>query len=224
MTEPERHPNFVPEITPSGLLQLYIGKSKDVYSRIKKGDFINCAFLIRRCNNLAHLPNIFASKNAKESAILFLMIVFQLYRSDTFTRLPLPYADDGIRAGFPSPAQDYITESIDLNTTLIKHPASTFYAKVSGDSMCEEGITEGDILIIDRSIEAEHGDLAVCCINGEFTLKRLCLNRGDKIYLMPSNRKFRPIEVTRDDDFMVWGVVIYTIKANRRRRSGAQRW
>ena len=97
-------------------------------------------------------------------------------------------------------------------------------ARAAGDSMCEEGITEGDILIVDRSIEAEHGDLAVCCINGEFTLKRLCLNRGDKIYLMPSNRKFRPIEVTRDDDFMVWGVVMYTIKANRRRRSGTQRW
>ncbi len=152
------------------------------------------------------------------------MTVFQLFRANTSTILPLQYADDGIRAGFPSPAQDYITESIDLNRTLIKHPASTFYAKVSGDSMCEEGITEGDILIVDRSVEAEHGDLAVCCINGEFTLKRLCLNRGDKIYLMPSNRKFRPIEVTRDDDFMVWGVVIYTIKANRRRRSGTERW
>lgn len=168
--------------------------------------------------------DIFASKNAKESAILFLMIVFQLYRSDTSTSLPLQYADDGIRAGFPSPAQDYISESIDLNRTLIKHPASTFYAKVSGDSMCDEGITEGDILIVDRSIEAEHGDLAVCCINGEFTLKRLCLNREDKIYLMPSNRKFRPIEVTSDDDFMVWGIVLYTIKANRRRRPGTQRW
>ncbi len=152
------------------------------------------------------------------------MTAFQLFRADFTTVLPLPYADDGVRAGFPSPAQDYIMESIDLNRTLIKHPASTFYAKVVGDSMSGEGITEGDILIIDRSIEAEHGDLAVCCINGEFTLKRLCFNKGDKIYLMPSNRKFSPIEVTRDDDFMVWGVVIFTIKANRRRRSGTVRW
>lgn len=150
--------------------------------------------------------------------------MFQLYSADCSTTLPLQYADFGVKAGFPSPAQDYITESIDLNSTLIKHPAATFYAKVSGDSMCEEGITEGDILIVDRSIEAEHGDLAVCCINGEFTLKRLCLNRGDKIYLMPSNRKFRPIEVTREDDFMVWGVVIYTIKANRRRHCATERW
>lgn len=158
------------------------------------------------------------------SSSLANMIEFQLYQADTSTVLPLQYADGGIRAGFPSPAQDYITESIDLNRTLILHPASTFYAKVVGESMCEEGITNGDILIVDRSIEAEHGDLAVCCINGEFTLKRLCLNRGDKIYLMPSNRKFRPIEVTSDDDFMVWGVVIYTIKANRRRHYATERW
>lgn len=150
--------------------------------------------------------------------------MFQLYRADASTLLPLIYADGGIQAGFPSPAQDYISESIDLNRTLIKHPASTFYAKVVGDSMSGEGITEGDILIIDRSIEAEHGDLAVCCIDGEFTLKRLCLNRGNKIYLMPSNRKYNPIEVTKDNDFMVWGVVIYTIKSNRRRQSGTERW
>ena len=152
------------------------------------------------------------------------MNVFRLYRADISTILPLLLADGGIRAGFPSPAQDYVTESIDLNRTLIKHPAATFYAKVVGDSMCGEGITEGDILIIDRSIEAQHGDLAVCCLDGEFTLKRLCLNRSDRIFLMPSNPKYRPIEVTRDNDFMVWGVVIYTIKANRRRLPGTERW
>ena len=147
-----------------------------------------------------------------------------LYISDISTKLRLAYADDGIRAGFPSPAQDYITVTIELNSTLIQHPAATFYAKVVGDSMCGEGITAGDILIIDRSLEAEHGDLAGCCLDGEFTLKRLCLNRGDKIYLMPSNRKYKPIEVSKDNDFMVWGVVIYTIKANRRRYLGYLRW
>lgn len=152
------------------------------------------------------------------------MVSLQLYKATTLTSVPLLYADCGVQAGFPSPAQDYITESIDLNTELIKHPASTFYAKVIGDSMCEEGITEGDLLIIDRSVEPQHGDLAVCCLDGGFTLKRLCLNRGNRIYLMPSNRRFRPIEVTADNDFMVWGVVMYTIKANRRRRSGTERW
>lgn len=170
------------------------------------------------------MPFIFASENTLKSAINDLMNVFQIYRADTSTILPLVFADAGIKAGFPSPAQDYITESIDLNKELIRHPASTFYAKVVGDSMSSEGITEGDILIVDRSIEAEHGDLAVCCLDGEFTLKRLCLNRGDRIYLMPSNRKYKPIEVTKDNDFMIWGVVIYTIKANRRRKSGTERW
>lgn len=148
----------------------------------------------------------------------------QLFRADTSTALPLIYADGGIKAGFPSPAQDYITESIDLNRMLVRHPASTFYAKVVGDSMSGEGIYEGDILVIDRSIEAEHGDLAVCCLDGEFTLKRLCMNRGERLYLMPSNRKYRPIEVTPESDFMVWGVVTYTIKSNRRRMSGMERW
>ena len=152
------------------------------------------------------------------------MATFVIYNADTSTYVPLVYADCGIRAGFPSPAQDYISESLDLNSTLIAHPASTFVAKVIGDSMCGEGITEGELLVIDRSLEPEHGDLAVCCLDGEFTLKRLCLNRGDKIYLMPSNRNYKPIEVTKDNDFMVWGVVAYTIIANRRRRAGSERW
>ena len=161
---------------------------------------------------------------AKLSFFHYIMNQIRLYRADVSTFLPLFLADDGIRAGFPSPAQDYVTESIDLNRTLVKHPAATFYAKVVGDSMCEEGISEGDILIVDRSIEAQHGDLAVCCLDGEFTLKRLCLNRGDRILLMPSNHKYRPIEVTQDNDFQVWGVVVYTIKANRRRQPGSERW
>ena len=152
------------------------------------------------------------------------MSAIRLYLLDTATELPLLYADAGIRAGFPSPAQDYISESIDLNKELIKHPASTFYARVAGDSMSDEGITEGDILVIDKSVEPEHGDLAVCCLDGEFTLKRLNFVSGDRLYLMPSNRKYRPIEVTADNSFMVWGVVLYTIKANRRRRFGTERW
>lgn len=152
------------------------------------------------------------------------MATIQLYLIDTSTVLPLLYADAGIRAGFPSPAQDYISESIDLNKELIEHPASTFYAKVMGDSMADEGITEGDILVIDKSITPEHGDLAVCCLDGEFTLKRLNFVSNSCLYLMPSNRKYKPIEITKDNSFMVWGIVLYTIKANRRRRFGTERW
>lgn len=139
-------------------------------------------------------------------------------------RLSLPYASGGVQAGFPSPAQDYISESIDLNRELIEHPAATFYARVRGDSMSGEGICEDDIVVIDRSIEPEHGDLAVCCVDGEFTLKRLRLSGDGRVFLMPSNSRYRPIEVEEGQSFMVWGVVIYTIKANRRRRIGSEEW
>ncbi|MDE6402213.1 MAG: translesion error-prone DNA polymerase V autoproteolytic subunit [Muribaculaceae bacterium] len=142
----------------------------------------------------------------------------EILTPDLSTSLSLQYADAGIRAGFPSPAQDYISESIDLNKDLIQHPASTFYGRVVGDSMIEEGIEEGDILVIDKSIEPEDDDLAVCCLDGEFTLKRINITRDKRVYLMPSNRRYKPIEVTPDNEFMVWGIVTYTIKAKRRRR------
>lgn len=147
-----------------------------------------------------------------------------MLRADAASSLPLPYAEGGIPAGFPSPAQDYITETIDLNRELIEHPAATFYARVVGDSMAGEGITEGDILVVDRSLEPEHGDLAVCCLEGEFTLKRLRFLPGGGIMLMPSNRRYRPIEIDPACAFSVWGVVLYTIKANRHRRPGSERW
>ena len=134
------------------------------------------------------------------------------------TPLSLPLAGCGVRAGFPSPAEDYIAESIDLNRDLIHHPASTFFARVEGDSMSGEGITEGDLLVIDRSLEPGDGDLAVCCLDGEFTLKRLKWTAAGRLYLMPSNPAYRPIAVENHSQFAVWGVVVYTIKSNRRRR------
>lgn len=136
---------------------------------------------------------------------------------DTSSSVRLPYADGGIKAGFPSPAQDRLNESIDLNSEIVSHPASTFYGRVTGDSMIEEGIDDGDILVIDRSLEPVNGDLAVCCIDGEFTVKRLKVERH-RILLLPSNHRYRPIEVSEDDDFTVWGIVTHTIKRNRRRR------
>ena len=137
------------------------------------------------------------------------------YLPDLTTPLSIPFADEGIQAGFPSPAQDYISESIDLNREIVRHPASTFFGRVNGESMIEEGIEEGDILVIDRSLEPTDGDLAVCCLDGEFTLKRIRLVPG-AVWLMPSNESFDPILVTPDHQFEVWGVVTYTIKNNRR--------
>jgi DNA polymerase V len=85
-----------------------------------------------------------------------------IYKVDVKTFMPLPYADEGIRAGFPSPAQDYISQVIDLNKELIHHPACTFYGRVAGDSMKDAGLSDGDILVIDKSLEPRSGDMAVC--------------------------------------------------------------
>ncbi len=141
----------------------------------------------------------------------------EIFKPDTSTHVSLPYAEDGIQAGFPSPAQDYISEYIDLNTELVQHPAATFYGRVSGDSMIEEGIEPGDLLVIDRSLEPADGDLVVCCIDGDFTLKRIKLAPG-AVWLIPSNESFDPILVTPDNRFEIWGVVSHTIKNNRRPR------
>lgn len=145
-------------------------------------------------------------------------VIIDILTPDLTSHVALPFADQGIQVGFPSPAQDYISESIDLNHELIHHPAATFYGRVSGDSMIGEGIDPGDILVIDRSIEPADGDLAVCCLDGDFTLKRISL-RGNDVWLIPSNEQFDPILVTPDSHFEVWGVVTYTIKQHRRRRA-----
>lgn len=149
-------------------------------------------------------------------------ISLEIFTADLSSHLPLPYTDGGIQAGFPSPADNYITETIDLNKELVRHPAATFYGRVSGDSMIEEGIEPGDILVIDRSIEPDSGDLAVCCIDGEFTLKRIKLEKN-RVWLIPSNEMFDPILVTPENEFSVWGVVTHTIKAYRRKRRSSQK-
>lgn len=131
---------------------------------------------------------------------------------DLTTELPLPYADGGIRAGFPSPAQDYVDGILDLNKELIQHPAATFYAKVVGNSM-SPGINEGDLLVVDRSLDAFNDCIVVCCLNNEFTVKRVDLTQKDQgiIRLLPDNPQYEPIVVTEDDKFLLWGVVRYVI-------------
>lgn len=129
-------------------------------------------------------------------------------------------AQDGIHAGFPSPATDYMTQAIDLNKELVKHPAATFYGRVVGDSMIDAGVDEGDILVIDKSLEPQNGDMAVCFIDGEFTLKYLRIEDGpDKnrrsITLVPANEKYPSIVVDEGSDFIMWGVVTYVIKKVR---------
>ena len=119
-----------------------------------------------------------------------------------------------IKAGFPSPAQDYLHESLDFNRDLIRNPEATFYGRVEGDSMIEAGICDGDIAVIDRSIEPCDGDIVVGYVNNEFTIKYLDLKhrKDGYIELRPANKAFKPIRINADDDFEVWGVVVWTIK------------
>lgn len=137
----------------------------------------------------------------------------ELLMPDLTLSRALAYADGGIRAGFPSPAQDYVDKTLDLNKELIQHPEATFYAKVVGDSMKDAGVYPGDILVIDRSIEPTDGCMAVCFLNGEFTLKNLDLSQRERgiIWLVPSNSAYQPIQVTPEMHFEIWGVVAYTI-------------
>lgn len=137
-----------------------------------------------------------------------------LYKADTNSELALPIADGGIKAGFPSPAQDFMDLTIDLNKELVKHPSSTFYGRVSGDSMIDAGIFDGDILIIDKSLEPKDGDMAVCFVDGEFTIKYIRIE-AKVIWLVPANEKYKPIRVTEDNDFLIWGIVTYSIKKQR---------
>lgn len=140
-------------------------------------------------------------------------VKLHIFSADLSTELNLPFVDNGIKAGFPSPAQDYLTESIDLNKTLIRHSETTFYAKVSGDSLTEAGISDGDLVIIDKSLEAKNGDYVAAFIDGEFTLKQFKLDEMNNCaWLIPANKKYHPIKVTEDNDFMVWGVITSCIK------------
>lgn len=123
-------------------------------------------------------------------------------------RLPL-YACS-VRAGFPSPADDYIERHLDLNHHLVKHPASTFFVTASGDSMIGAGIASGDMLVVDRSLDAVHGKIVIAAVNGELTVKRLSRSNG-RLQLLPENDAYQPIDLGREDDLVIWGVVTHVI-------------
>lgn len=133
------------------------------------------------------------------------------------TELSLPIAEESVHAGFPSPAQDYPAETIDLNKELIRHPSTTFYARVVGDSMRDAAIDEGDLLVIDKALEPRDGDIVVAFVDGEFTLKTIRMG-ADKhsLILMPANNRYPAITIDETNEFMIWGVVTYTIKYRRK--------
>lgn len=121
----------------------------------------------------------------------------------------------GIQAGFPSAADDFYTERIDLNKELIKDPDTTFLARVRGDSMKDMRIFNGDLILVDRSLEPKDGNIAVCYIDGEFTLKKLKIIKKEgkvtQIHLLPQNPAYEPIIVTPENEFIIWGIMTYNI-------------
>ena len=134
----------------------------------------------------------------------------EIFGFEARKKVKLPLYVSTIKAGFPSPADDYLDKKLDLNEHLVKHPAATFFVKVAGDSMINAGIFPDDILIVDRSLEARNNRIIVAILDGEFTVKRLKKYRG-KISLVSENPDYEPIEVTEDRDFDVWGVVTNVI-------------
>ena len=120
-------------------------------------------------------------------------------------------AEQSISAGFPSPADDFKELRISIDKEVVKNETATFYARVSGESMQGAGLDDGDLLVIDRSLEPEDNKIAICFIDGEFTVKRLKVEK-DCVYLMPENSKYQPIKVTEDNELIIWGVVTYVVK------------
>lgn len=118
----------------------------------------------------------------------------------------IPFYSSKVQAGFPSPADDYIERYLDLNAEYIKHPAATFLVTATGESMVEAGIFDGDVLLVDKSLPATDGSIVIAALNGELTVKRLSRRKGC-VQLLPANPKFLPIDITEEQDVVIWGVV-----------------
>ena len=134
----------------------------------------------------------------------------KIYKAKNLSSLSLNFYVNPVCAGFPSPAEDHLDIALDLNEHLIKHPAATFYIYAQGNSMQESGIYDGDIMVVDRSIEASSGDIVIASISGEFTVKHLLI-KNQKTYLIPANKDYSPMPITDDMDMQIWGIVIHAI-------------
>ena len=125
-------------------------------------------------------------------------------------RFKIPLLNDSVSAGFPSPADDYTEENIDLNEHLISNPFSTFFLRVKGDSMINAGIKDKDLIIVDKSLIAKPGNIVIAMIDGEFTIKRLSI-KNDELYLKAENHNYPDFSFKNHIDVQIWGVVIYSI-------------
>jgi DNA polymerase V len=136
--------------------------------------------------------------------------VTDIYTPEINDRIDLPLFLESVSAGFPSPAEDYLEGRLDLNEHLIRNPYATFFVRVTGDSMIDAGIYSNDILIVDRSLQPKDGNIVIAVINGDLTVKRL-QRAKNKLFLIPENKNYNPIEITSDMNFEVWGVVTTVI-------------
>lgn len=133
------------------------------------------------------------------------------FTPENLNTLGAVYIDTGISAGFPSPAEDFKQERLSLDDELIKNKEATFFARVSGQSMIDAGLSDNDLLVIDRSLSPAHNKIAVCFLDGEFTVKRLKVEK-DEVWLQPENKNYQPIKITEENDFVIWGIVTNVIK------------
>ena len=129
-------------------------------------------------------------------------------------RFRIPLLNDSVSAGFPSPADDYTEENIDLNEHLISNPFSTFFLRVKGESMINAGIKDKDLIIVDKSLIAKPGNIVIAMIDGEFTIKRLSI-KNDELYLKAENHNYPDFSFKNHIDVQIWGVVIYSIHSYR---------
>ena len=133
------------------------------------------------------------------------------FTPENFNTLGAVYFNTGISAGFPSPAEDFKQERLSLDNELIKNKEATFFARVSGQSMINAGLNDNDLLVIDRSLSPAHNKIAVCFLDGEFTVKRLRV-KNDEVWLQPENKNYQAIQITEANDFVIWGIVTNVIK------------
>jgi len=133
-----------------------------------------------------------------------------VHAPDLSTALKLPVFLERVPAGFPSPAGDYMEGKLDLNQHLVKHPAATFFVRVTGDSMIEKGIHSGDLLIVDKSLDPKDGSIVIVVLDGEHTVKQLEKRKG-KLRLLPANKNYEPLEVSEPQSLEIWGVVTNVI-------------
>lgn len=182
-------------------------------NRLTKKKCPKVIFLQKKCekllisgNNVLHLQSVL-NIVMKETLVIL--------TSAAAEEVELPVAE-ALRAGFPSPAADYAGDKIDINKELIRHPETSFYARIQGDSMRDAGIFDGDLAVIDRSLLPHDGDYVAACVDGEFTLKEY---REDKesgtVLLIPHNPAFETIRVTDANSLIIWGVITYTIHKTR---------